>query len=149
MSAILTPTIEAVPANSFRLRWRFEFSNGKNAAVGVYDSASDLPQDSAWSINKEHLANVIIEGENRITFELRRLLVCEAAAYVSMQWEAYSKSPSLGLKAEHGQFKLRAIIAGLSILTREEKITCWVNGTISRQPLSEHDKTWKIKEHLV
>lgn len=147
MSQILAPTISSVPANYFRLRWRFEFSQGKNAVVGVYDSASDLPRDSAWAINKEHLAYVIIEGENRHTFGLRRLLVCEAAAYVSMQWEAYSKSPSLGLKASHGEFKLQPNISGLSILTREEKITCWTNGTISRELLSEHDKTWKIKEH--
>lgn len=149
MNDILTPTIEAVPVNSFRLRWRFEFSQGKKAAVGGWDCASDLPQDSAWSVNKEHLAYVIIEGESRHTFELRRLLVCEAAEFASMQWEAYSKSPSLGLKASHGKFKLQPIISGLSLLTREEKITCWVNGTISREPLSEHDKTWKIKEHSV
>jgi hypothetical protein len=149
MSAILAPTIEAVPAKAYRLRWRFEFLNGKPTKTGVWDATSDLPQDSAWAVNKDGLAYAIIEGECRHTFEMKRLFVCEAAEYVSMQWEAYAKSPSLGLKPIHGAMKLRANIAGLSILTREEKVTCWVNGTISREQLSEHDKTWKIKEHSV
>jgi len=149
MSQILVPTLQGVPSKAYRLRWRFEFLNGKPSKVGVFDATSDLPQDSAWAVNKEGLAYAIIEGECRHTFATKRLYVCDAVDYVSMQWEAYSKSPSLGLKPEHGSFKLRPVISGLSVLTREEKITCWTDGTVTKEPLSEHDQQWKIKEHSV
>ena len=149
MTGILTPTFASVPVNAFRLRWRFEFSGNKRPAVGIYNGASDRQEDSAWAVSKEDMTYAIIEGENYLTQELVRLLECEASQYASMQWEAYSKSPSLGLKPEHGAFQLRPNIAGLSILTRTQTVTCWVDGTMTTTELSAHDKTWDIKEHSV
>ena len=136
-----------MPTKFFRLRWRFEFFNGKAPKIGVWDSNSDLPTDSAWAVNKEGLAKVIVEAENRQTYELKQLLVIDGPDFASMQWEAYTKAPTFGLQAKHGAIKLPAYIAGLSVLTRESKITCWVNGKITQEQLSEHDKLWQIHEH--
>lgn len=150
MNAISTTDYQTIPHRFFRLRWRFEFGNGKPAKVGVWDGASDLPQDSAWAVNKTGLARAIIEGEDVSTNEVLQFVVVEGSEYASMQWEAYSKSPSLGFaKSKINSVKLRPYVSGLSILTRDNKATCWVNGQVQLAPLSDHDKLWKIHEHTL
>lgn len=143
---IAIPEYEPIPSKFFRLRWRFEFHD-RPAKVGVWDNATEKQTDAAWAVNKTGLAFAIIEAEDRQTFATRQLVVVDGHEYASMQWEAYSKSPSFGLAGAHGAVTLRSNIVGLSILTRDEKITSWVNGKTVRSALSDHDKLWEITEH--
>lgn len=147
MGNVLIPDFQPLPTKFFRLRWRFEYSDGKAPKNGVWDNATQKESDSAWAANKTNLLYAIIEAEDRQTCQLLRRVVVEGQDYASMQWEAYAKTP--GFFKGAGEFKLRQHLAGLSILTRSEKITCWVNGSVERAPLSEHDKTWAIREHSV
>jgi len=150
--SIQIPTYEALPSNLFRLRWRFSFSDGRKDKVGIWNGSSKLPTDSAWAVDKSNLAYAYIEGEVMQGPETGKTLVfleVPGQVYASMQWEAYSKMP--GMVALHGtqSYKLRAYVSGLSILTADEKITIWVNGTSKRCPLSEQDKKFKIHEHTL
>ncbi len=145
--AIAIPDYQPIPVKFRRLRWRFEFHNNKKPRVGIWDGTSKLDSDSAWAVNKDGLSKVIIESEDRWGFT-QVMAVVDGVDYVSMQWESYAKSPSLGLKKDFvGEVRLRSHIIGLSILTRTKKITCWCNGTVTEKPLKEHDMRWDIHEH--
>ena len=142
---ITIPSYQPVPAKFFRLRWRFEFSDGKAPRVGVWDGASNLEADGAWAVSKENLAYAIIEAEDRQTFEIRRMLIVEGQAYGSAQWEAYVRAGNaLGIK--HAVTP-KVHTAGLSFLTMDEKISVFVDGRITRTPLTDYQKQWKIHEH--
>jgi hypothetical protein len=134
-----------VPARFFRLRWRFEYSDGKPPRVGVWDGATTKDADGAWAVDKTNLAYAIIEAEDRTTFEVRRALVVEGAAYASSQWEAYARAGN-ALAIRHAVTP-RVHVAGLSFLTQEEKISVLVNGTVTRRPLTDYEKRMNIHEH--
>lgn len=145
--SILIPDHTPMPAALYRLRWRMEFSNGKVDRRGIWDNATTLASDSAWAVNKEGLAVVIIEGEDRFQNhgEVTVFVACPHDLYASMQWEAYSKVFPFSMPDQ--SVMLHSNIAGLSILTADEKITAWRNGQVTRAPLTEYDKLWKIHEH--
>jgi len=137
---------QEIPRNFYRLRWKFFFTNGKLPKTGVWNGTSQLVSDSAFAINKEFMESVSIEAENLVTNEILTLVNCPKSEYASMQWEAYARMPAF-FKGNGGT--ARENISGLSILTSDEKITAWVNGNISREQLSDHDKKFNIKEHSI
>jgi hypothetical protein len=144
MTKLLTPKKQPIPVPYWRLRWKFEFSN-KPTKCGVWDLGSDHPNDAAWRINKEGLTRASIEGENRETYEIRTFFECEGSDYAFCQGEAFVKVPGvLGLK---GSVTIKGTVAGISFLTREEKISVWVNGTVSRRLLSIEEKKFNFMEH--
>lgn len=145
MSEITVAKYQPVPDHVFRLRWVFEYSDGKAPRRGVWNGTTNQPGDSAAVVSKENLAYAIIEGEHRHTFEVIRFLVVEGPAYASAQWEAYVRAGNaLGIR---GSVSPRTHIAGLSFLTREERITVFVDGRVLRKPLTDHEKNWNIFEH--
>lgn len=146
MAQVVIPDYEPIPTRLFRLRWRFEFANGKAPRTGIWDGTSNNFGDSAAAVDKNGLLRVLIQAEDRLNNvgQMLTLVDCPGQEYASMQWEAYSRLP--GFFAGAG-ITPRAHVSGLSILTTDEKITAWVSGKITRAPLTEHDKQWSILEH--
>lgn len=135
---------EALPSDLWKLRWRFEFHGNKPARRGVWDSGSDRTSDSAWAVDKSQLAWACVEGEHRTTQEEHTLVRCAGADYAFFQWEAYTRSPSIGFS---GTFNARPTISGISLYTRSERITVLINGTWTSRPLTIDELTFSFKEH--
>jgi len=134
----------AIPKTYYRLRWRFDFAD-KKARVGVWNNASPLPQDSAWSVKKDGLIRAAIEGENIYTSEQVTLLECPGQDYATCQVVAYAKIPrAIG---HHGTVTPKGHFGGMAILTRDEKITVYVDGRIERAPLTANEKKFDLHEH--
>lgn len=142
---LVVPAYEAIPTKLLRLRWRFDFA-GKPTKRGVWDAASGRPEDAAWMVDKTGLVLAAIEGEHRDTQEEMTLVECQGQDFALFQWEAYARCPGLGMPAV---FTPRTNVAGLSLLTRDEKITVWINGQWERKPLSAEEKEFNFHEHSV
>lgn len=137
-------TKEPIPLPKYRLRWVFEFQ-GKATKKGVWNGVSKHKEDSAWAVNKDGLLRAYIEGEQYHTYKTRIFYECSGQDYASCQWEAFSRvSNALTLTTTQ---KPRTNISGLSFLTRDEKITVYVNGTIQKRPLTKEEMAFKIHEY--
>lgn len=143
-SKIAAPSFEKLPTKQLRLRWRFDFAD-KPTKRGVWDAGSMRPEDAAWAVNKTGLVAAFIEAEIRHSQEELELVRCPGQDFAMFQWEAYAKMP--GLLKGNFNFTPRTTISGLSILTRNEKITVYVNGKIERKPLNEDQKKFSTHEH--
>lgn len=130
----------------YRLRWVFEFNN-KASVVGQWNGASRHPSDMASFVNKTDLKRAIIEGEEQFTWRLNRLLEIPSADYVNMEWVAAVSAP-LNLANEYRR-KVSGQIIGMSIVTRDKKITVYVDGSVSERILSESEREFKITEHSI
>lgn len=128
----------------YRLRWKFEFSN-KPPKIGVWDLTSKNIVDAAWHVDKANLVRALIEGETLRTQQKSVLFECYGPDYVSCQGENFAAA-SLYFS---GSSKLRQFIYGISFLTRTEKVTVVKDGTLTRRPLTEAEKQFKIHEHIV
>lgn len=143
-SHLVVPSDEALPSDLWRLRWRFEFHGNKPTRRGVFNSGSDLTCDSAWAVDKTQLAWACVEGEHRETQEEHVLVRCAGVDYAFFQWEAYSRAPSLGFS---GTINARPIVSGISLYTRDERITVLINGTWSSRALTDDERLFEFKEH--
>jgi hypothetical protein len=130
----------------YRLRWVFEF-NEKRSVVGQWNGASRLPRDMAAFVNKDGLKRAVIEGEEQFTWRLNRLLEIPAADYVSMEWVAAASAP-VGLKGVN-KATISGMIIGMTIITRNKKITVYIDGSVSERLLDDDERQFKIKEHNI
>lgn len=144
MTNIAIPALESVPKSTFRLRWRFDYADGK-IKRGVWNGASDVETDQAWRISKDGLIRAAIEGENLRTYEEVVFVEVDGHRYASAQWLGYSKVGNV-LGVKHAVTP-RAHIGGLSFLTDAEKITAYTNGKVEIRDLTEQEKKFKIHEH--
>ena len=143
MTEIMTINREPIPVSFYRLRWRFDFAD-RPSRVGIWNGAG-RHEDGAWAVPKNGLVRAAIEAEDLRTFEQKLMFEVDGADYVSAQWDAYGRMSGMGPAA--GSMTLRQHVGGLSFLTRTEKVTVSVNGTISRRPLTESEKLFKFHEH--
>ncbi len=139
---LATPKYEALPSRVFRLRWRFDFAD-KPTKRGIWNAASPNPRDQASSIPKAGLVCAAIEAEHYETQELTSVVECQGPDFGMFLWEAYARCPGLLGIAE---FKPRTNIAGLTMVTRSERITVYINGTWNRRPLTDEEKQFKFNE---
>lgn len=147
--SIHLPEASALPRRLSRLRWVFEYSDGKARRAGIWDGISGAPIDSAWSVNKTNLARVLIEAEDLYIRpgDVTVMASVPGADYASMQWEAYSKVPLSNSSFTSNSVTPRGVVSGLSIITASEKITVTVDGSITREPLSDYQASFDIHEH--
>lgn len=144
MTNIATPTREAVPKEFFRLRWRFDFTDGR-IKYGVWNGASNLESDSAWCVKKDGLLRAVIEGENMRNYSLVTFVEIEGSRYVSAEWIGYARIGN-PFAVKHAVTP-RTHIGGLSMLTDAEKISVYVNGKVEVRDLTEEEKKFKLHEH--
>jgi hypothetical protein len=127
----------------YRLRIRFDFKD-KKSWKSIWNSTSRNPKDMAAYVNKNGLVRAAIEGEKLLGYAQSTLLEIDGHDYVTSQWEA---SVSVPINPGTKTYKRQADIVGLSLITREEKITIFVDGSMSRRNLTEEEKKFKITEH--
>jgi hypothetical protein len=96
-------------------------------------------------INKNGLARFIVEGEHIATFAQVVLCDIDGQDYAFAQWAMHARSPSIGLS---GTIQLRgAVVNGLSVWTNDEKITAFIDGTVSSRPLTAEERRFDFMEH--
>lgn len=132
---VLAPEVQPVPAPIHRLRWRFDFA-GRPSRCGIWNGAG-RPEDGAWAVDKAGLVRAAIEMESVVTQETTVALELDGADYASAQWEAYARVSNV---LAPGRVAPPSQIAGLSFLTRTEKITVFVDGRLTRRDLTAEEK---------
>lgn len=142
MNQQATPVI----ARQFRLRWRFDFADGR-IKRGVWNGASPRAEDGAWAVNKTGLLKALVEGEDIASSELHVLAEAPGPDYVSASWEAYSRMPGGGLPPGMNAVKLRPVIAGLTLILRDEAVSVYVDGRVERRLLRAEEKNLTLREH--
>ena len=136
---------DTVIKNHFwRLRWRFDYS-GRGTKYGSWNCSSPLQKDMAAFQPKEGLVSASIEGESTHTFEMRTFYECDGHEYVSCQGEAYGKIRNpLGIT---GAGNPMVFFSGLSFITRDKKVTVFIDGTMQQEFLRNKKADYKFFEH--
>lgn len=142
MNQQATPVI----ARQFRLRWRFDFADGR-VKRGVWNGASPRNEDGAWAVNKTGLLKALVEGEDINTSEVRVFVDVPGQDYVSASWEAYSRVPGGGIPPGMQAMKLRPVVAGLTFTLRDEAVSVYVDGRVECRQLRDEEKNLTLREH--
>jgi hypothetical protein len=129
----------------YRLRWRFDFAS-RPSRFGIWNNSGARPEDGAWRVPKDGLVRACIEAECALTFKTTVLVDVPGPDYVTALWEAFARSTG-GVQNQDGSVRLRTSIAGLSFLTRTEKITVWMDGRVERRPLTAEEAVFDQHEH--
>jgi hypothetical protein len=127
----------------YRLRWRFDFAN-RPSRYGVWNGASPHKSDMAAFVPKDGLVRAAVEGI-KVARNVNVILAeVDGHNFASFAWDAAVGLPSIGLQ---GSFSRESTIVGLSILSRTEKITVYIDGKVKRRPLTGHEMKFKLEEH--
>jgi hypothetical protein len=124
-----------------KLRWVFEFNNRKPIR-GCWDDESPHVSDSAWVKDKTGLKYAVIEGESLIGHAQHRLIECEGERFVTFKWVSQVALPS-GMRSVRSTGQ----VVGLQLLTPENAFTVFMDGTITKRDLTDHDKKFDLKEY--
>ena len=124
----------------YRLRWRFDFTTGK-VIRGSWNQSD--PKEKAWAINKTHLLRAFIEGEMLGRWIVEPLLEIAGQDYASMRWVATASMAGWS----RGEVTVPGRIAGLTVITRDDAHTVFIDGSYSNRKLSDYEKAFKLREH--
>jgi len=130
----------------FRLRWVFHWLDGK-VKRGVWNGASNDFGSSAASINKSGLIFAGIEAEDSIGNGITKFYECDGHDYITAKWIAAGSIGAPIGKWNSESIKVTPDIIGLSILTRKERVSVFIDGSISSRPHKLVEKIEKIREH--
>lgn len=124
----------------YRLRWRFAFADKKDR-VGIWDdNGPSIKENSAWAVDKRGLTKVFIDCESLIDYTSKTLVECDAQDFALFQWRFISY-------VNFGNTAQRPIPAGLQMLTRDKKITVYVDGRIDIEDLNEDERGFHFTEY--
>lgn len=125
-----------LPQRMYRLRWRFDFVDGR-VKRGIWMDSSGKKCDGASHVNKNGLIRACIEGEHVKTFETVTFVEVEGPRYVSTQWDMVARMRT-GFRGEK---------IGLSFLTDKEKVSVLVNGQVGMRDLTQEERKFKLAEY--
>lgn len=154
---ILSPKLLAMPKirgfqRFFRLRWMYSLSGRKESVYGQWNGSvkpGSAPSEfGAGRLNKYGLSYAAIQGE-LANSTLHTLFECDGHDYVMAQWIMAASSAAFFKNKNFTSYKAPADVIGLAFLTRQEKVTAYVNGIVTRRPLTEEEKKFKKKEHSI
>jgi hypothetical protein len=131
---------------AFRLRWVFRFVDGK-VKVGGWNGASNRFEDSAASVNKTGLLVAEIQTEDFHGWGVKTVFSCDGHDYVTAKWFGATCTGVPVGKWEVDAVKLEPDIIGLTFLTRKERVSVFIDGSILRRPHRADDKYEQIREH--
>jgi hypothetical protein len=129
----------------FRLRWVFDYA-GRPPKVGIWDGASELASDGAWAQPKDGLRLARIEAQaldGKEKGEIQTAVCIDGADYAGAEWHAHVRAAALGAPA----MNLMPRVHGLSLLSREEKVTVFVDGAVRRRFLTARERLFNATEH--
>jgi len=128
----------------FRLRWRFDFSQHKLTRYGRWNGGSQKPEEMACNVNKIGLVRACVEGEKVARWDHRILAEVDGHNFVSFAWEAVAGLPVIGMI---GTCTVESQVVGLSIITRDKKISVYIDGRVKTTDLTDYEQTHKLEEH--
>lgn len=108
----------------YSLRCVLKYADGKTWR-GMWDKSGTALSDMAAGQPKEDLFSVCIEAKNLETRAVSEVVSCEADKFEKFQWLAIARTPSL----IRGNLTIQGTIAGLTIQTKKERVTAFVDGT--------------------
>jgi len=131
----------------YRLRWRLEYSDGKKTRYGGWNAASQDPKQMAAFVDKDHLAKAVIEGERFGQWTIKPLVVVDGHNFASFEWRVALTAPSFLGRSKIASYTGAGDVIGMSIITRDSKITVFVDGQIQTRPLDKYETLHKLEEH--
>lgn len=132
----------------FRLRWAFHYTNGK-IKRGQWNGAANKFDQTAAAINKTGLVAAVIEGEHFDGNSIHQLFACDGHDYVTAKWFSLVGSgvPVGKMWDKIDAIKLPADIIGLTFLTRKERVSVFVDGSMLRRKHRKDDNYENVREH--
>ena len=130
----------------FRLRWVFHWADGK-VKQGIWNGSTNRFEDTAAYLNKTGLLVAQIQSEDFHGYGVRTVYECDGHDYLTAKWLGAS-----GLGVPLGVWKVDAIklepaIMGISFLTRKERTTVLVNGTVMVRAHRPDEDQENLREH--
>lgn len=119
----------------YEIRWRLEYLN-KRVSYGMWTNPADEKDVSnqASAQDRTGLIYACIEVKNFSNRRSKVIVRCPMADYIQHRWIAFSPSPTISLE---GAVVLPKVIQGMTLVTRDEKVHVFVDGTIKREPMRE------------
>ena len=114
-----------------RLRWRFEYTDGKPPKYGQWDRHGDRPEDQAWSQDKINLARAVIEAKG--PKGIVQVAEMPGQDFMNFAWHAFRNAPIL----IRGVSKEVCTISGLMVVGRYTRISVFKNGTVEEEKTPE------------
>lgn len=115
--------------DKLRLRWRYDYLD-KPSRCGVWSRPADHVGDMAAFNNKGIVVAALIEAQDVHTDAVRVVAECQGADFVNFEWIA----ATVGYDAAYSK------IMGLTLVTRNERCSVYVDGSASVTKRSDDDK---------
>lgn len=135
---------EPIYPKRLMLRWRLDY-RGRTTRYGAWDYASGLAEDTAAAQPRDGLSRAWVEAKDVFTGEIFPMVEVEGSAYVACRGVGYALLPLSSGNVERLRPTTRVI--GIALWTADEKITAFVSGNITREPLSKADRGLSLREH--
>lgn len=127
----------AIPQNLYRLRWRYEFKDGRPPKYGQWSNPGDIDKEGSWRVNKDNLSRAAVESECQRTWQEKTVAECEGWDFVNFEWMAVAAVPGF---SNQMTIHPRGQIVGLTLVTRDLQLACFINGEQAVRARSEDDK---------
>lgn len=128
------------------VRWHLDW-NCRPAKYGAWTDAGNCPSTTAWLQPKDGLVRACITGRNRVTRMTYSLAECDGHEFIEFRWIAAFPTP-MRLKGPLARgVKCIGGIQGLTLVTADEKLHAYVDGTVVREPNFERrvvSRAWSV-----
>jgi hypothetical protein len=98
--------------------------------------------DKAMYQNKTGLVRACIEAKHRETRQVTVVAECDGHDYCNFEWIALAVSPSI---FAGGTQKIRSQNIGLALVTMNERVCIFMDGTMRIEKRTESEKLFKYK----
>ena len=111
---------------AYRLRWRFDYAD-RPSKLGMWQYASDKPEEMACFQKTDGLTRACIESENLRTWETEVVCECAGWDFVEFRWVTAVNVQPLAMQAP---ITTPGTLVGLELITREKRATALVDGRL-------------------
>lgn len=113
------------------LRWHFDWKT-RPSKYGAWTDPGECDSTTAWKQPKDGLVRAAIIGRRRFTREIFTLSECDGHEFIEFRWIAAVPLPMRGISGP--AMKHHGSIQGMSLVTADEKLHAYVNGSVVREP---------------
>lgn len=130
----------------YRLRWKYEYINSADRA-GMWSRPSENSEEGfkskAWAQPQQNLLWAVIEGQDASRpGKVFRLAEVPGEDFMNFQWLAVAQVPLGGAGGQN----IRGAIQGMSLQSRYEKITVYIDGTVDKRAVTDYERYGHFKK---
>ena len=119
--------------NKYLLRWFADMRNGETR-TGMWNQSGECNfTSSSRFINSDRCLVVGIEAKNIETRNIGRPVRCIVQDWLSFRWMTTASVPFKGI-ARSGAATIMPNYHALTLVTRDEKVTVFIDGNVKREP---------------